>query len=121
MEWNALRSEDQVGKLHEESRKYPILIFKYSNRCSLSRVVLDRLERSWKPDQSNEMKAYFLDLISYRSISDMVSSYYNVPHESPQVLVVKNGNAIYDESHFGISFDRIVEALKNQKQVGQSH
>jgi len=120
MEWNALRSEDQVGKLHEESRTNPILIFKYSSRCSLSRVVLDRLERSWKPDQSPEMKAYFLDLISYRSISDMVSRHYNVPHESPQVLVVRNGTAIYDESHLGISFERIVTAMENQQQVGQS-
>jgi len=115
MEWTALKSADQVGWLREESNHKPVLIFKYSSRCSTSRVVLDRLERNWNPERAGQLKSYFLDLITYRSVSDMISSLFDVVHESPQVLVIKNGNLIYAQSHFGIAFDHIIEAINRGK------
>jgi len=32
-----------------------------------------------------------------------------VSHESPQVLLIKNGNCVYDESHGGIQMEEIEE------------
>lgn len=95
--------------IREESKAGPVLIFKYSSRCSVSRVALDRLERKWD-SQAAAIKPYFLDLLTYREISNRVADQFKVEHESPQVLLIRNGNAVYDSSHFDIEFAEIVAA-----------
>jgi bacillithiol system protein YtxJ len=109
MEWNELTKEEQLVQLQEESRSKPVLIFKFSSRCSVSRVALDRLERKWNDADMGHVKPYFLDLIANRSTSDKIASEFLVPHASPQVLIIENGRSIYDESHFGIDYGRILE------------
>lgn len=113
MNWNQLTSEDQVDQIQQESGTNPVIIFKYSNRCSVSRVALDRLERKWRASEMTHVKTYFLDLISHRRTSDKVAHQFGVPHESPQVLVIHRGAAVLDQSHFGIDYDTILEAIRD--------
>ena len=65
-----------------------------------------RLERSSQP---GDMDFHFLDLIRYRTISNKIADDFKVYHESPQVLVIRNGECIYDESHSGIEMEAIIE------------
>jgi bacillithiol system protein YtxJ len=69
-------------------------------------VVKNRLERSISP---TEIDFYYLDLIKHRDVSNAIASLFQVHHESPQILVIKNGECIYEESHYGIMMDDIVE------------
>ena len=69
-------------------------------------MAKNRLETSGTPD---EMDFHFLDLIKYRSVSNRIADDFKVYHESPQILVIKNGECIYDESHSGIEMEEIVE------------
>ncbi|MEJ7643388.1 MAG: bacillithiol system redox-active protein YtxJ [Chryseolinea sp.] len=112
MKWNELKSTDQLDQIREESRIKPVLIFKYSNRCSVSQLALDRFERKWSDEKAADIKPYFLDLISFREVSNRIAQQFKVHHESPQVLLIKNGEAIYDGSHFDIDFEEIVAASK---------
>lgn len=105
--WNLLEDLSQLNTIIEESKTQPILIYKHSTRCSISGMALSRLERSWKND-GHEIKAYYLDLIRFREVSNAVAHRFEVYHESPQVIVIKNGAAVYDESHMSIRFDSIV-------------
>lgn len=107
MNWIALTSEDQLTQLIEQSDTKPQVIFKHSTRCSISSMVLSRLERSAAPEG---MDFYFLDLIRYRDISNRIAERFSVPHESPQLLLIKNRECIYDESHMAITMDDLVEA-----------
>src|SRR5687768_15128844 len=107
MKWSALKTISQIDQIREESRENPILIFKYSSRCSLSRMALDRLERNWKEDDIPQIKTYFLDLITYREISNRVAHEFNVEHESPQILIIENEKSIYDRSHMAIDYSGI--------------
>ncbi len=109
--WNPLTSEDQIRDLIEESKEQPVLIYKHSTRCGISSMVLDRLERTWT-SENNPIKPYILDLISFRSVSNAIAQQFQVYHESPQVILLKDGKAIYDASHMQVSFD----ALKSQVQ-----
>ena len=102
-----MHTETQLTEIMEKSAEIPQVIFKYSSRCSLSDLVRDRLERNSKLPQ---MEFYFLDLIAHRALSDMVARTFKVHHESPQVLVIRNGECIYDESHLGIRMDDIIAA-----------
>ena len=69
-------------------------------------MAKNRLERS---DQPGDMDFHFLDLIKFLSISNQIAQDFMVYHESPQILVIKNGECIYDESHSGIDMEAIIE------------
>lgn len=113
MKWNSLTDTVQLEQLKEESKSQPVLIFKHSTSCSISRASLDRLERHWKEEEMKSLKPYFLDLLSFRALSTEIANTFQVVHESPQVLIIKNGEAIYHNSHFGIDYKSIVAFAKN--------
>ena len=117
MNWIKLESEGQLADLQEKSRNNPVLIFKHSTRCSVSRAALDRLERNWSPEGLNEVQPYFLDLITHRAISNRIAEDFHVAHESPQVLIIRNGQSVYDRSHFDIDFKSIQQEIKNKSEV----
>jgi bacillithiol system protein YtxJ len=106
MKWIPLTNEVQLKEIAEKSSLKPQVIFKYSTRCSISRMAQNRLERNYKPV---EIDFYFLDLISFRSLSDKVAQEFNVSHESPQILLIIDGQCVYEESHSGITLDEIIE------------
>jgi bacillithiol system protein YtxJ len=107
MNWNQLTDVAQLEEIKKESHQYPILILKHSTRCSISATTLGRLERNWKQDEVSDLKPYYLDLIAHRSISNKIAEEFDVWHESPQALIIRNGESIFDASHFDISFDEI--------------
>lgn len=106
MEWIELSSKEQLDLIKERSRLKPQVIFKHSTRCSISGVAKSRLERSDPPPGA---EFYFLDLIRHRSVSNLIAEEFSVYHESPQVLVIRNGECVYDESHSGINMNDIAE------------
>jgi bacillithiol system protein YtxJ len=113
MKWNVLRSVDQIKDIRSKSKTSPVLVFKHSTRCNISRTSLDRLERNWKEDEMRDVQLYFLDLLAYREISNKLSEEFGVEHESPQVLIIKDGKSSYDRSHFDIEYGEIKDAVKS--------
>ncbi len=108
MDWNNLTSESELEEITRLSELQPILIFKHSTRCSISSSAKDRIERNWKPEKVRNLKPYYLDLLSYRSVSNKAAEIFSVIHQSPQVLIISKGKAIFDASHLNINFDAIV-------------
>jgi bacillithiol system protein YtxJ len=108
MDWNKLTLSSQLEEIKALSFEKPVLIFKHSTRCSISDMSLNRLLRNWKVDDSERIIPYYLDLIDFRSVSNQVEEEFGVPHASPQVILIKNGEAVYDNSHFGISYPDII-------------
>lgn len=111
MNWNKLTQADQIEEIKAFSEDKPVLIFKHSTRCSISSMSLDRLLRKWKDSDAEKVTPYFLDLIASRDMSDLVAKEFRVPHQSPQVLLIKNREVIYDDSHFGISYGEIMSKI----------
>ena len=112
MNWNELSELDTLNQINEISKNKPVLIFKHSTRCSISAASLNRLERKWNTDKAQNLEAYFLDLIANRDISNAIAEKYGVDHQSPQILLIQNGECVYDNSHFGISFDEVIDNIK---------
>ncbi len=104
MNWIQLTNAKQLEEIKETSKQKPQVIFKHSTRCSISSMAKGRLERSSTPQQAD---FYYLDLIANRNISNQIARDFNVFHESPQILVIKNGECVYDESHASITMDEI--------------
>jgi len=110
--WKELNNLEQLEEIKKLSSEKPVVIFKHSSRCSISSMALGRLERSWDGVDHKNTEIYFLDLIQYRNISTAVAETFDVFHQSPQIIVIKDGKAIYDESHMGISYEEISAKVK---------
>jgi bacillithiol system protein YtxJ len=108
MNWIPLTDEQQLETIKEESKNQPVIIFKHSTRCNISSMAKNRLDREEKPQN---VKFYYLDLVAHRSLSNKIAEVFQVHHESPQVLLIKNGECTYDESHNGISMQEIEEQI----------
>ncbi len=106
--WTELTDVLQLQEIEAISNEKPVVIFKHSTRCSISRMALKQFEREF--DLNDTVDAYFLDLISHRDISNQIAQKFNVYHESPQLILIKNGKAVYDVSHSDID----AQALKNK-------
>ena len=106
MNWKNIESESDLEEIKKRSIEKPQVIFKHSTRCSISSMAKSRLERA-VPAQDVEFN--FLDLIKHRELSQQIAEDFSVDHESPQILFIKDGECVYDESHTGISMDEIAE------------
>lgn len=109
MKWNALTDVNQLNAIIDESTEKPVVIFKHSTRCSVSRMALRQFENEF--DMEDKITAYFLDLLEYRSISNEISNRFEVEHQSPQCLLIRNGKSIYDASHSDIASEDLKRFL----------
>lgn len=97
--WIPLTTQAQLDTIRKQSYQEPQLIFKHSTRCSISSVALNRMDPKKIPQP---IACYYLDLLRYRELSDQIAESFQVYHESPQILLIRNGECIYEESHLGI-------------------
>ncbi len=111
MEWIELKEASELAKIKELSALHPVLIFKHSTRCSISSSAISRLERNWNKDEMKNVTTYYLDLINYRDLSNKIASDFQIEHQSPQLLLIQNGQCKYDASHMEISYSDIKELL----------
>ncbi|WP_340198477.1 bacillithiol system redox-active protein YtxJ [Ascidiimonas sp. W6] len=108
--WIALENINQLNDIVELSKETPVVIFKHSTRCGISRMVLNGFEREFDIED-DKIKLYFLDLIQFRKISNEIATRFNVWHESPQLLLIKKGEMIHHSSHSSISSIRLKEFI----------
>lgn len=108
--WLALTDKEQLEDIIKISIAKPVLIFKHSTRCGISRMVLKNFESDYDIPE-NEIDMYFLDLLEYRTLSNDISEKFKVTHQSPQVLVIKKGEVIYHDSHDYITVEAIKEVI----------
>jgi bacillithiol system protein YtxJ len=99
--WIHLTDLSQLDEIVTLSDNKPIVIFKHSTRCSVSRFALKQFESEY--DLTDRVDAYFLDLLEYRVISNEIASRFGVYHQSPQLLLIKEGKSVYDVSHSDIN------------------
>jgi len=111
MKWLNLDNEDLLLRLRNLSESQPILIFKHSTRCGISSTALNRLEREW--NDMLPIQPYLLDLLKYRELSQGISQLFGVEHQSPQVILVNQGKAIYHSSHLDIRYREILKAVES--------
>ena len=102
LSWTPLISEEEINTIKEISINQSILIFKHSTRCGISRMVIKQFESLFN-EENKQLKVYYLDLLNNREVSSKLSEVFQVIHQSPQLLVIKNGISVYNESHYEIT------------------
>lgn len=102
MNWSQITTPHDIEAIIERSHTVPCLILKHSTTCPISSLAKNRLEKQW--DLGDEQLApYYLDLLRHRDLSNYIATTFGVRHESPQVLVIRDGKSVYDASHLDIS------------------
>lgn len=100
--WIPLHSTTQLHTILKQSKNKPQIIFKHSNRCGISSMVIRQFTNAYNFTES-DFDLYYLDILSYRNVSDEVSYELQVMHESPQLLIIKNGQVVMHASHGSIN------------------
>jgi bacillithiol system protein YtxJ len=108
--WIPLIESSQISEMIKQSSIKPALIFKHSTRCGVSRMALKGFEKEFDIDKSL-IDLYFLDLLKFRSLSNEISEKLNVTHQSPQIILVKNSEVVYHDSHYSISVNKVKGSL----------
>lgn len=104
----ALTNESQLTAIVNDSAT--VVLFKHSTRCSVSNMAWKMFQQEWN---NNESPVYYLDLLNYRSVSNAIASQFQIEHESPQVLVIKNGVCVYHATHQAIDAAIVQAVLQN--------
>lgn len=107
--WKTINSLQLANDAIQASHDKPILIFKHSTTCPISGIAKMRLEGDWNLE---DLPAYYIDVKSDRQTSLHVAEALQVHHESPQMIIVANGEAIYDISHLDINIQEVHDGLK---------
>ena len=103
--WVKLTTVSQLDEAIEASKNKKVILFKHSTRCSISSSAMNKFTSKWSED--TDAIPYYLDLIAYREVSNMIQEKFGVMHQSPQVIVLQDGKVIYDASHMAINLDDI--------------
>ncbi len=107
--WINVVSVQQLNEILEKTTENTNLFFKHSTRCSISSMALKLFESDWKNIEN--VDCYFIDLISFRDVSNTIAQKTNIEHQSPQVIVLKNNNVIYYASHQSIDAEKILNII----------
>lgn len=110
--WREVETEADLDELIKSSESSKVLLFKHSNRCGISSTALNRLEKSWETEL-NSVPTFIIDVVRNRKLSQMIADRIDIPHQSPQILILKNSDCIYSESHMGIRYDEIKDLIDN--------
>ncbi len=108
--WIELTTSEQLKSAIENSSLKPIILFKHSTRCSISSMAKSRFENNWNTENKN-VSIFYLDLIAYRNLSNEIAEITGVEHQSPQAIVLKNKEVIYQATHSDIDAKSINEIL----------
>ncbi|TBW28467.1 bacillithiol system redox-active protein YtxJ [Gramella sp. KN1008] len=109
--WIGLNRMEQLDKIEDSSEEKTVAILKHSTRCGVSRMVLRMFESDYDLQEDAPVDLYFLDLITYRDISNEIAERFKVRHESPQLIVIKNGEVVHHASHQGVSAGKLKELV----------
>ena len=88
-----------------DSKQKPVIVFKHSNACSISARAYREME---KLDEVN-----ILEVQSAREVSRELANLTGIRHETPQVIVLRDGKAVWNASHFDVKADDVLKAVES--------
>jgi len=112
LNWKKLIKLEQLPELIKESHTTPVVLFKHSISCGLSAMVKYQLESEWN-FKAKELSFYYLDLINHREVSNKIAEEFDIMHQSPQLIVLHQGKAVSNTSHYAIGVGWLREQLQN--------
>ena len=111
MNWTKITKLEDLEEIKNISQKKFAIIFKHSTGCGASKMSLSRFEKSWKDEETTNLQPYFLDLLAYKEISNKIAEEFGIRHESPQLLLIKEGICIYNASLHFLDYEELLKHI----------
>lgn len=108
--WIPLVALEQLDDIEQKSKDKLQAVFKHSTRCGISKMVMKQFIAAYQ-FTDNQLDLYYLDLLNYRAVSNAVANRFQIMHESPQLLVIKNGVVVAHASHGAINNLNVIEFM----------
>jgi bacillithiol system protein YtxJ len=102
---------NELDELLAESRQRPLLLFKHTYSCGVSAEALDELVDHLK-QKTGDARYALVTVQTHREISNAVASRLGIRHETPQALLVRDGQVVWSASHFRVTATAVETALK---------
>ncbi len=98
--WDQVINQAELKEILSSSAfsRTPILFFKHSSRCGISRMILSRFQEKYA-EILDEVPCYLINVLDQRDISNFLASNFAITHESPQLLLVSGDNCLANASH----------------------
>jgi bacillithiol system protein YtxJ len=109
---HTIDTEQELGALVDESKRRPVLIFKHSNACPVSSRAHDEVRRFVEGGGGDRYGFGMVVVQKARSVSNAIEAQLGIRHETPQAIVLRDGRATWNASHFDVTRDRLAEALE---------
>lgn len=110
-QWHQMEDGSDLEEAIQRSDETLVVIFKHSTRCGISHAVLQDLLSDFESD-AVEAEVYYLDLLKYRPLSNLIAEKLEVPHQSPQMIVLKNGKVVHHASHQAVRWNDVKKMTK---------
>lgn len=108
-----IEDEIQLNDIISSSTEKFVIIFKHSDRCSISRWVWRQFQADYNLTEETAI-LYLVDVVSNRNISQKIAADFDVHHESPQLLIIHQNKCVYNASHENINFDDVLKITTNK-------
>jgi len=113
--WKTPKNTDEIDAILRNESK-PQLIYKHSNRCGVSILSRNSLD-SGMESITEQADSYMIDVVAMRDLSNYVADKTGVKHESPQLILINNGEIFWDASHGDVRIEKLLEALEGLQNV----
>lgn len=110
-----IMTEADWKKVLEKSKEEPVFVFKHSTECPVSAGAAHRTNTFISKETTQDTpNFYFVKVIERKPVSKTIEANMKVKHESPQLLLLKDGKALWNTSHENITAGRIKTALQEK-------
>jgi bacillithiol system protein YtxJ len=89
----------------ERSKELPVVIFKHSLTCPISTAAYQQMVQF-------EGKVALVEIQRARDLSNEIENRLGVTHESPQVIILRNGQVVWNASHFKVTANAVAAAMR---------
>lgn len=111
--YREINSLDELNSALEGSRERPAMFFKHSISCGVSTRALAEFRRYLEESGATPVDHYLIVVQTARQASDRLAGVTGVVHESPQAIIVREGRAVWHDSHLALKSGAILEAVRS--------
>lgn len=105
-----IKSTEEFEKLVKEKKDF--IIYKHSSTCSLSALAKREVEKFQQENQSEDYPIYEVLVLESRPVSNYIAEKSNTTHQSPQILLFKDGVCRKNFSHKSVNVGEIKQAVR---------
>jgi len=107
-----LRGVHELDQALSDSHIRPVLFFKHSHTCGVSAEALDELRSHIDGQVSSSLAQYAMVTVqTHRELSNAITERLGVRHETPQVILVRDGRVLWSASHFRVNVAELGKAV----------